>query len=143
MKDDETDVPTSVKFCVDTKLQPVHETAFYPYFTCFSLVVIVLPCVLVSTAADHNEPVNQTVENSPCLRCRSLVSYVISGFFILRELCDIGDIGKLTREQFALALYLINQKLTKGLDPPQNLTQEMIPPSDRQNMKVSNNQPSK
>lgn len=35
MKDDETDVPTSVKFCVDTKLQPVHETAFYPYFTCW------------------------------------------------------------------------------------------------------------
>ncbi|TSN76567.1 Calreticulin [Bagarius yarrelli] len=30
------------------------------------------------------------------------------------ELCDIGDIGKLTREQFALALYLINQKLSKG-----------------------------
>ncbi|XP_013856384.1 epidermal growth factor receptor substrate 15, partial [Austrofundulus limnaeus] len=26
------------------------------------------------------------------------------------ELCDIGDIGKLTREQFALALYLINLK---------------------------------
>uniref|UniRef100_A0A665U4T2 Epidermal growth factor receptor pathway substrate 15 n=1 Tax=Echeneis naucrates TaxID=173247 RepID=A0A665U4T2_ECHNA len=51
------------------------------------------------------------------------------------ELCDIGDIGKLTREQFALALHLINQKLTKGLDPPQSLTPEMIPPSDRQNIK--------
>uniref|UniRef100_A0A7N6ATL1 Epidermal growth factor receptor pathway substrate 15 n=1 Tax=Anabas testudineus TaxID=64144 RepID=A0A7N6ATL1_ANATE len=51
------------------------------------------------------------------------------------ELCDIGDIGKLTREQFALALHLINQKLTKGLDPPQNLSPEMIPPSDRQNIK--------
>uniref|UniRef100_A0A8C8BRW0 Epidermal growth factor receptor pathway substrate 15 n=1 Tax=Oncorhynchus tshawytscha TaxID=74940 RepID=A0A8C8BRW0_ONCTS len=47
------------------------------------------------------------------------------------ELCDIGDIGKLTREQFALALHLINQKLTKGVDPPQNLCPEMIPPSDR------------
>uniref|UniRef100_A0A8C6Q1S9 Epidermal growth factor receptor pathway substrate 15 n=1 Tax=Nothobranchius furzeri TaxID=105023 RepID=A0A8C6Q1S9_NOTFU len=51
------------------------------------------------------------------------------------ELCDIGDIGKLTREQFALALYLINLKLTKGLEPPQSLTPEMIPPSDRLNMK--------
>uniref|UniRef100_A0A7N9ALK7 Epidermal growth factor receptor pathway substrate 15 n=1 Tax=Mastacembelus armatus TaxID=205130 RepID=A0A7N9ALK7_9TELE len=51
------------------------------------------------------------------------------------ELCDIGDIGKLTREQFALALYLINQKLVKGVDPPQNLSLEMIPPSDRQNIK--------
>ncbi|KAI5610165.1 epidermal growth factor receptor substrate 15 isoform X1 [Silurus asotus] len=47
------------------------------------------------------------------------------------ELCDIGDIGKLTREQFALALYLINQKLSKGIDPPQALTPEMIPPSDK------------
>ncbi|XP_030583800.1 epidermal growth factor receptor substrate 15 isoform X2 [Archocentrus centrarchus] len=54
------------------------------------------------------------------------------------ELCDIGDIGKLTREQFALALYLINIKLTKGTDPPQSLSPEMIPPSDRQNIKQNN-----
>ncbi|KAM9831407.1 epidermal growth factor receptor substrate 15 [Neosynchiropus ocellatus] len=54
------------------------------------------------------------------------------------ELCDIGDIGKLTKEQFALALHLINQKLTRGLDPPQNLTAEMIPPSDRQSVKQNN-----
>uniref|UniRef100_A0A3Q4BWY2 Uncharacterized protein n=1 Tax=Mola mola TaxID=94237 RepID=A0A3Q4BWY2_MOLML len=54
------------------------------------------------------------------------------------ELCDIGDIGKLSREQFALALHLINQKLTKGLDPPQNLSPEMVPPSDRQNVKQNN-----
>uniref|UniRef100_A0A096MBQ0 Epidermal growth factor receptor pathway substrate 15 n=1 Tax=Poecilia formosa TaxID=48698 RepID=A0A096MBQ0_POEFO len=54
------------------------------------------------------------------------------------ELCDIGDMGKLTREQFALALYLINLKLTKGLDPPQTLSLEMIPPSDRQNSKQNN-----
>ncbi|KAM4574809.1 epidermal growth factor receptor substrate 15 isoform 2-T2 [Fundulus diaphanus] len=53
------------------------------------------------------------------------------------ELCDIGDMGKLTREQFALALYLINLKLTKGLDPPQTLSLEMIPPSDRQNSKLN------
>lgn len=53
----------------------------------------------------------------------------------LRELCDIGDIGKLTREQFALALHLINQKLTKGVEPPLSLSPEMIPPTDRQNMK--------
>ncbi|KAM4629800.1 epidermal growth factor receptor substrate 15 isoform 4-T4 [Polymixia lowei] len=54
------------------------------------------------------------------------------------ELCDIGDIGKLTREQFALALHLINQKLTKGLDPPQALSAEMIPPSDRHSIKQNN-----
>ncbi|KAM6939264.1 epidermal growth factor receptor substrate 15 isoform 5-T5 [Lycodopsis pacificus] len=54
------------------------------------------------------------------------------------ELCDIGDIGKLTREQFALALHLINQRLTKGQEPPQSLSPEMIPPSDRQNLKQIN-----
>ncbi|KAM9849062.1 epidermal growth factor receptor substrate 15 isoform 2-T2 [Aulostomus maculatus] len=54
------------------------------------------------------------------------------------ELCDIGDIGKLTREQFALALHLINQKLTRGLEPPQSLSPDMIPPSDRQNIKQNN-----
>ncbi|KPP74788.1 hypothetical protein Z043_106025, partial [Scleropages formosus] len=47
------------------------------------------------------------------------------------ELCDTGDTGKLTRDQFALALHLINQKLAKGVDPPQALTPEMIPPSDK------------
>lgn len=38
--------------------------------------------------------------------------------------------GKLTKEQFALAMWLIKQKL-KGIDPPLNLTPEMIPPSMR------------
>ncbi|CAL8308227.1 unnamed protein product [Lota lota] len=51
------------------------------------------------------------------------------------ELCDIGDLGKLTREQFALALHLINQNLTKGLEPPQTLSADMIPPSDRLSIK--------
>jgi len=38
--------------------------------------------------------------------------------------------GKLTSEQFALALYLIQKKL-KGIDPPAQLTLEMLPPSLR------------
>ncbi|XP_038615888.1 epidermal growth factor receptor substrate 15 isoform X2 [Tachyglossus aculeatus] len=46
-------------------------------------------------------------------------------------LCDTQDCGKLSSEQFALAFHLINQKLTKGVDPPQVLTAEMVPPSDR------------
>ncbi|XP_029473301.1 epidermal growth factor receptor substrate 15 isoform X2 [Rhinatrema bivittatum] len=46
-------------------------------------------------------------------------------------LCDTKDCGKLSKEQFALAFHFINQKLTKGIDPPQVLTTEMIPPSDR------------
>ncbi|XP_033884725.3 epidermal growth factor receptor substrate 15-like isoform X2 [Acipenser ruthenus] len=47
------------------------------------------------------------------------------------ELCDTKDCGKLSKEQFALALHLINQKLTKGVEPPQTLTGDMIPPSER------------
>lgn len=39
--------------------------------------------------------------------------------------------GKLTREQFALAMHLIQQKVSKGVDPPQALSTEMIPPSER------------
>uniref|UniRef100_A0A0F7ZB93 Epidermal growth factor receptor pathway substrate 15 n=1 Tax=Crotalus adamanteus TaxID=8729 RepID=A0A0F7ZB93_CROAD len=46
-------------------------------------------------------------------------------------LCDTQDCGKLSKEQFALAFHLINQKLTKGIDPPQVLTTDMIPPSER------------
>ncbi|XP_054547479.1 epidermal growth factor receptor substrate 15 isoform X2 [Talpa occidentalis] len=46
-------------------------------------------------------------------------------------LCDTKGCGKLSKDQFALAFHLINQKLIKGIDPPHSLTPEMIPPSDR------------
>uniref|UniRef100_A0A4W4G930 Epidermal growth factor receptor pathway substrate 15-like 1a n=1 Tax=Electrophorus electricus TaxID=8005 RepID=A0A4W4G930_ELEEL len=46
-------------------------------------------------------------------------------------LADTRQIGKLTREQFALAMHLIQQKVSKGMDPPQALTPDMIPPSER------------
>nr|XP_021329126.1 epidermal growth factor receptor substrate 15-like 1 isoform X7 [Danio rerio] len=46
-------------------------------------------------------------------------------------LADTRQMGKLTREQFSLAMYLIQQKVSKGLDPPQALTPDMIPPSER------------
>ncbi|XP_013996612.2 epidermal growth factor receptor substrate 15-like 1 [Salmo salar] len=46
-------------------------------------------------------------------------------------LADTKQTGKLSREQFSLAMWLIQQKVTKGLDPPQTLTTEMIPPSER------------
>ncbi|KAF7703091.1 hypothetical protein HF521_022098 [Silurus meridionalis] len=46
-------------------------------------------------------------------------------------LSDTRQIGKLTREQFALAMYFIQLKVTKGVDPPQTLTPDMIPPSER------------
>ncbi|KAM9691939.1 epidermal growth factor receptor substrate 15 isoform 6-T6 [Dama dama] len=47
------------------------------------------------------------------------------------SLCDTKNCGKLSKDQFALAFHLINQKLIKGIDPPHILTPEMIPPSDR------------
>nr|CAD7428704.1 unnamed protein product [Timema monikensis] len=50
--------------------------------------------------------------------------------FVSGTLCDIKQSGKLNGEQFALAMWLINQKL-QGLDPPAALTSEMIPPSFR------------
>ncbi|KAM5248976.1 epidermal growth factor receptor substrate 15 isoform 2-T2 [Ctenodactylus gundi] len=46
-------------------------------------------------------------------------------------LCDTKHSGKLSKDQFALAFHLINQKLIKGIDPPHILSPEMIPPSDR------------
>uniref|UniRef100_A0A3P8QIR4 Epidermal growth factor receptor pathway substrate 15-like 1a n=1 Tax=Astatotilapia calliptera TaxID=8154 RepID=A0A3P8QIR4_ASTCA len=46
-------------------------------------------------------------------------------------LADTRQIGKLTREQFALSMHLIQQKVSKGIDPPQSLTADMIPPSER------------
>ncbi|KAM6919706.1 epidermal growth factor receptor substrate 15-like 1 isoform 2-T2 [Lycodopsis pacificus] len=46
-------------------------------------------------------------------------------------LADTKQTGKLNREQFSLAMYLIQQKVTKGVDPPSSLTPDMIPPSER------------
>ena len=47
-------------------------------------------------------------------------------------LCDTNLTGKLNNEQFALAMWLIDRK-KKGIDPPQALAPEMIPPSMRPN----------
>ncbi|XP_041359272.1 epidermal growth factor receptor substrate 15-like 1 isoform X2 [Gigantopelta aegis] len=46
------------------------------------------------------------------------------------SLCDMNSTGKLNSDLFALAMYLVQQKL-KGVDPPGALTPEMIPPSMR------------
>ena len=46
-------------------------------------------------------------------------------------MCDINNIGKLNSEQFALAMHFVNKKIVTGLDPPIELTSEMIPPSFR------------
>ncbi|XP_076040031.1 epidermal growth factor receptor pathway substrate 15 isoform X3 [Oratosquilla oratoria] len=46
------------------------------------------------------------------------------------NLCDMKQTGKLASEQFALAMWLIQQKLA-GVDPPATLTPEMVPPTMR------------
>ncbi|KAJ7419783.1 hypothetical protein BTVI_24198 [Pitangus sulphuratus] len=46
-------------------------------------------------------------------------------------LADTRQMGKLSKDQFALAMYLIQQKVSKGIDPPQVLTPDMIPPTER------------
>ncbi|KAI4486108.1 hypothetical protein M0804_006597 [Polistes exclamans] len=45
-------------------------------------------------------------------------------------LCDTCQSGKLNKEQFALAMWLIKQKL-RNIDPPTTLKPEMVPPSLR------------
>ncbi|XP_058274491.1 epidermal growth factor receptor substrate 15-like 1 isoform X2 [Hemibagrus wyckioides] len=46
------------------------------------------------------------------------------------SLADTKSVGKLTKEQFCLAMYLIHQRV-KGVEPPQTLSPDMIPPSER------------
>lgn len=58
-------------------------------------------------------------------------SFDESLFLFCRGLADTKQTGKLNREQFSLAMYLIEQKTNKGIDPPTTLTPDMIPPSER------------
>ncbi|XP_029970087.1 epidermal growth factor receptor substrate 15-like 1 isoform X2 [Salarias fasciatus] len=46
-------------------------------------------------------------------------------------LADTKQTGKLSREQFSVAMYLIQQKVKKGIDPPSTLPPDLIPPSER------------
>merc|ERR1719285_938745 len=46
------------------------------------------------------------------------------------NLCDMRQEGELNPEQFALAMYLVQQKQA-GKDPPAALTPDMVPPSMR------------
>ncbi|XP_072750021.1 uncharacterized protein Eps-15 isoform X3 [Anoplolepis gracilipes] len=54
------------------------------------------------------------------------------------SLCDTCQNGKLNKEQFALAMWFIKQKLN-GVDPPASLTSEMIPPSMRKGETIVEN----
>lgn len=46
-------------------------------------------------------------------------------------LCDTASCGKLTREQFALAMWMVERKQKENIDPPKQLAPNMIPPSLR------------
>ncbi len=56
---------------------------------------------------------------------------ITSSVVFVRALADTRQMGKLSREQFSLAMHLIQLKVCKGMDPPQALTPDMIPPSER------------
>lgn len=45
-------------------------------------------------------------------------------------LCDTNQCGKLTREQFALAMWMVERK-RNGYDPPDFLAPNMVPPAQR------------
>lgn len=47
-------------------------------------------------------------------------------------LCDTNTSGKLTSEQFALAMWLVERKKS-GIEPPNQLASNMVPPSLRTN----------
>jgi epidermal growth factor receptor substrate 15 len=58
------------------------------------------------------------------------------------HLCDIDNNGKLNQEQFALAMYLISERV-KGRELPTALTPQMIPPSKRKGtQQLAKSQPS-
>lgn len=46
-------------------------------------------------------------------------------------LCDTSACGKLTREQFALAMWFVERKQKENYDPPKKLEPNMVPPSLR------------
>lgn len=70
--------------------------------------------------ATRNEPFN--------VLYNKFISNVTLIYF--RALCDTNQSGKLTLEQFALAMWMVERK-QKGIDPPQVLTASMVPPSMR------------
>ncbi|CAL4059728.1 unnamed protein product, partial [Meganyctiphanes norvegica] len=52
------------------------------------------------------------------------------------RLCDTGQCGQLTREQFVLAMWLVEQKI-KGIEVPSQLSPTMVPPSMRKNNPIA------
>lgn len=71
-----------------------------------------------------------SAEECSCNRLLPIVLIFLHVNLYCRNLCDTKGIGKLNSEQFALAMFLVKQKLN-GIDPPPQLTPEMVPPSLR------------
>lgn len=46
-------------------------------------------------------------------------------------LCDTASCGKLTKDQFALAMWMVERKKKDNIDPPRVLAPNMVPPSLR------------
>lgn len=59
-----------------------------------------------------------------------------SSGFVDRDLADIRKEGKLSKDEFAVAMFLINNKLA-GKELPSSLSQSMIPPSLRNHSAVT------
>ena len=56
---------------------------------------------------------------------------------INRNLCDTDKTGKLNKEEFALAMYLIAEKVKGRRELPSSLSPSMIPPSKRKSAKTT------
>ncbi|XP_058815246.1 epidermal growth factor receptor substrate 15-like 1 isoform X2 [Topomyia yanbarensis] len=59
---------------------------------------------------------------------------------VIWALCDTNQIGKLRLEEFCLAMWLV-ERAKKGIDPPQVLAPNMIPPSLRKNSLIAPPEP--
>ncbi|XP_058451145.1 epidermal growth factor receptor substrate 15-like 1 isoform X2 [Malaya genurostris] len=59
---------------------------------------------------------------------------------LIWALCDTNQIGKLRMEEFCLAMWLV-ERAKKGIDPPEVLAPNMVPPSLRKNSMVAPPEP--
>ena len=62
---------------------------------------------------------------------------LFTSYNLSRNLCDISKTGRLNAEQFALAMFLVAEKV-RGKPLPNDLTPAMIPPSLRKTYLASN-----
>ncbi|XP_054598039.1 epidermal growth factor receptor substrate 15-like 1 isoform X3 [Nothobranchius furzeri] len=80
---------------------------------------------------------NTDIDNNGCITGTDIIEIFMQSNLsqtMLAQIWGLADTkqtGKLNREQFALAMHLIQQKVNKGIDPPSALTSDMIPPSER------------